>query len=88
MDIPRNPPNPERDAAIKARQNVAGKFGLVLGCVAAIVAMTLNFYWNGLPSDFIALAFYVLIAALNLPIGISLGLLFEKWSRPKNLRLK
>jgi hypothetical protein len=88
VDILRNPPNPERDAQIRYRQQVAGKFGFIIGCAAAIIAVTLNFYWNGLPADFVGLAFYVLIAALNLPIGIGIGLLFEKWSRPKSLRRK
>ncbi|HXT14107.1 MAG TPA: hypothetical protein VN706_00665 [Gemmatimonadaceae bacterium] len=88
MDILRNPPNPERDAQIKSRQQLAGKFGFILGCVASVAALGLNFYWKGVPEEFIGLAFYVLIAALNMPIGIMIGLLFEKWSRPKDLRPK
>ena len=86
MDIPRNPPNPERDAAIKARQDVAGRVGFALGCIAAIAAVTINVYRSPRPYTFLSLALAVLMAALNVPIGIMLGLAGEKVTRPKNLR--
>ncbi len=86
MDIPRNPPNPERDAEIKARQNLAGKFGFILGCVAAVIAVSLELWLTVWPLTFLSLATAVLMAALNVPIGILLGLAGERLTRPKHLR--
>lgn len=86
VDIPRNPPNPERDAEIKARQDMAGKYGFILGCVAAVVAVAYNLYVTEHDLSFVSLALAVLIAALNMPIGIMLGLAGEKVTRPKKLR--
>jgi len=88
VDIPRNPPNPERDAQIRDRQNVAGKFGFVLGCVAAIIAVSINLYRAPRPLTFLSLAISALLAALNMPVGIMLGLWGEKLTRPKHLRPK
>jgi len=88
VDIPRNPPNPERDAQIKARQDVAGRFGFILGCVAAVAAVSVNLWRAPRPFSFISLALAVLMAALNVPIGIMLGLFGERVTRPKNLRPK
>lgn len=88
MDIPRNPPNPERDAQIKFRQHLAGKFGFILGCVAAIIAVAINLYRAPKPISVLSLAISVLLAALNMPIGIMLGLWGERVTRPKNLRPK
>jgi hypothetical protein len=86
VDIPRNPPNPERDAAIKSRENLAGKTGFILGCIAAIVALSLNLYRAPRPYSLLSLALAILMAALNMPIGIMLGLFGEKMTRPKRLR--
>jgi hypothetical protein len=86
VDIPRKPPEAEREAAIKARQNVAGKFGFILGCIAAVIAVTMNVMRAPRPMSFLSLALAVLMAALNMPIGIMLGLLGEKVTRPKSLR--
>jgi hypothetical protein len=86
VDIQRFPRNPNRDAIIKARQHVAGKFGFMLGCVAAIAAVSINLYRSPRPFTFIALALAVLLAALNMPVGIGLGLLAEKLTRSRDLR--
>lgn len=86
VDILRNPPNPERDAAIKARQDVAGRTGFILGCAAAVVAVTLNLYRADRRFTLLDLVMFVLMAALNMPFGIMLGLLGERITRPKNLR--
>jgi hypothetical protein len=86
VDIPRNPPDPERDALIKARQDLAGRFGFILGCLAAVSALVVNLYRAPKPYTFISLAMAVLMAALNMPIGIMLGLLGEKVTRPKKKR--
>jgi hypothetical protein len=86
LDILRNPPNPEREAAIKARQDVAGRAGFTLGCIAAVAAVTLNLWRSPRPYTFLSLALAVLMAALNMPLGIMLGLGGEKLTRPKHLR--
>jgi hypothetical protein len=86
VDIPRKPPESEREEMIKARQNVAGRFGFILGCIAAVVAVSLNVLRAPHPMSFVSLAMAVLMAALNMPIGIMLGLFGENATRPKNLR--
>jgi hypothetical protein len=86
MDILRNPPNPERDAAIKARQDIAGRAGFILGITAAVAAVTLIIIRAEQPFTFLSLTTAVLMAALNMPIGIMLGLFGERVTRPKNLR--
>jgi len=86
MDILRNPPNPERDAAIKARQDFAGRTGFIFGCTAAIAAVTIMIVRADQAFTFLSLTTAVLMAALNLPIGILLGLFGERITRPKNLR--
>jgi hypothetical protein len=76
-------PSPnDRDALIKARQSVAGKFGFVLGCVAAIAAAGINLWRAPRPFTVAAVALAILMAALNIPFGIALGLLGERITRP------
>ena len=86
MDILRNPPNRERDDAIKARQDVAGRAGFTLGCIAAISAVAINLYRSPEGFTFLSIAMAVLMAALNMPVGIMLGLAGEKLTRPRHLR--
>ena len=81
VDIPRR--RPEDDPAIKARQDAAGKTGFVLGCFAAIAALVINLVRTERPYEFLSLLIAVLMAALNIPFGIMLALLAEKWTRPK-----
>ena len=84
MDIPRLPP--EDDPRIKARQSVAGRFGFILGCIAAASAIGINLYRAPRPWDLLAVMIAVLMAALNMPLGILLGLLGEKLTRPRRNR--
>jgi hypothetical protein len=84
VDIPRLPP--EDDPRIKARQSVAGRFGFILGCIAAATAIGINLYRTPRPWDWLAVMIAVLMAALNMPLGIMLGLLGEKLTRPKRKR--
>jgi hypothetical protein len=86
VDIPRNPPDPERDAEIRARQDLAGKFGFTLGCIAAVIAVSLELWFTVWPLTFLSFATAVLMAALNMPFGIILGLAGERLTRPKHLR--
>ena len=81
MDIPRRPP--EDDPQIKSRVNTAGRFGFALGCIAAIAAISINLWRSSGEWNFLALATAVLMAALNVPLGIMLGLWGEKVTRPK-----
>jgi hypothetical protein len=75
-------PNNDRDALIKARQNLAGRFGFVLGCIAAVAAATINLWRVPRPVSLTSVALAVLMAALNIPFGIALGLIGERITRP------
>ncbi|HEY4303615.1 MAG TPA: hypothetical protein VGM82_04075 [Gemmatimonadaceae bacterium] len=86
MDILRNPPNPEREAAIRSRQDFAGRTGFIFGCTAAVAAVSIIVLRAPGPFTFLSLATAVLMAALNMPIGISIALLGERFTRPKRLR--
>jgi hypothetical protein len=86
VDIQRHPRNPNREAVIKARQDVAGRFGFILGCIASIAAVSINLYRTPRPYELVPMALAVLMAALNMPIGIGLGLLGERVTRPRDLR--
>jgi hypothetical protein len=81
VDIPRRPP--DDDPRIKARVNTAGRLGFVFGCIAAIAAITINLWRSPGNRDFLTVATAVLMAALNVPLGIALGLWSEKITRPK-----
>ena len=84
MDVPRR--KPEDDPRIKARIDAAGRFGFTLGCVAAVAAVTINLIRAPRPYSFVSLVLAILMAALNLPFGIMLGLLGERLTRPKDKR--
>ena len=84
MDLPRR--KPEDDPRIKARIEAAGRFGFTLGCIAAVPAVTINLIRAPRPYSFISLLLAVLMAALNIPFGIMLGLLGERLTRPKEKR--
>jgi hypothetical protein len=86
VDIQRNPRRPNREAIVKARQDTAGRFGFILGCIATLAAVSMNLYRAPRPLSFLSVAFAVLMAALNMPIGIGLGLLGERITRPRDLR--
>jgi len=84
VDLPRR--KPEDDPRIKARIDAAGRFGFTLGCVAAVAAVTINLIRAPRPYSAISLILAVLMAALNVPFGIMLGLLGERLTRPKDKR--
>ena len=84
MDLPRR--KPEDDPRIKARIDAAGRFGFTLGCVAAVAAVTINLIRAPRPYSLLSLVLAVLMAALNIPFGIMLGLLGERLTRPKDKR--
>ena len=69
------------DPVLGARRQMAGRVGFMMGCIAAIVAATINFVRAPRPlSPGIGLLI-VLVAALNIPLGIAIGLLGERLSR-------
>jgi hypothetical protein len=86
VDLPRR--KPEDDPAIKARLNMAGRTGFILGCIAAVVALIINLSQMPRPFDLLSLLVAVLISALSVPLGITLGLLAEKWTRPRTTKSK
>ena len=86
MDIQRKKGD---DNEIKARQNIAGRFGFVLGCVAAVAAIGINMWRAPRPWTLSSISLAVLMAALNIPLGIGLGLLGERLTRePRDNRRK
>jgi hypothetical protein len=76
----------DREKQIKARKSAAGRFGFILGCVAAVVAASINLYRAPRPLTLSSFALAVLMAALNVPLGIAFGLLGELMTRPEELR--
>ena len=79
MDKPRKSSSEELE--IKARKNIAGRFGFVLGCVAAVAAIGINMWRAPRPWTLSSVTLAVLMAALNIPLGIGLGLLGERLTR-------
>ena len=75
-------PDDRHEREIKKRQNAAGKFGFVLGCIAAFAALAINLFRAPRPWTLYSIALAVLMAALNVPLGIALGLLGERMTRP------
>ena len=69
------------DPELKARRQTAGRIGFIMGCIAAIVAATINFVRAPRPLSAGIALLIVLIAALNIPLGIGIGLLGERLSR-------
>src|SRR3954469_24059334 len=79
VDIPRRPP--EDDPQIKSRVDTAGRFGFALGCIAAVAAVSINFYRSSGEWSVLSTMTAVLMALLNVPLGIALGLWGEKLTR-------
>jgi hypothetical protein len=72
---------------VRTRKQIAGRIGFTMGCVAAVVAATINFLRAPRPLTIGIGLLIVLVAALNIPLGIAMGLLGE-WvtrasSRPR-----
>jgi uncharacterized membrane protein len=69
------------DTVLRARRQTAGRVGFAMGCVAAIVAAIINFLRAPRPISAGIALLIVLVAALNIPLGIAIGLLGERLSR-------
>jgi len=76
----------DREKLIKTRKSAAGRFGFILGCIAAIVALSINLYRAPRPLTVSSVILATLMAALNVPLGIAFGLLGEVMTRPDELR--
>ncbi|HEY7236936.1 MAG TPA: hypothetical protein VH539_22440 [Gemmatimonadaceae bacterium] len=70
-------------AEFQARKQTAGRVGFAMGCVAAVVAAAINFARAPRPLTLGVTLLIVLVAALNIPLGIAVGLVGERLSRPR-----
>ena len=68
--------DPLRDD-VHARKQIAGRIGFTMGCIAAAVAAAINFMRAPRPLTTGIGLLIVLVAALNIPLGIAMGLLGE-----------
>lgn len=71
-----SPRDPLRDD-VQVRKQVAGRIGFTMGCIAAAVAAAINFVRAPRPLTLGLGLLIVLVAALNIPLGIAMGLLGE-----------
>jgi hypothetical protein len=71
-----SPRDPLRDD-VRVRKQVAGRIGFTMGCIAAAVAAAINFVRAPRPLTLGLGLLIVLVAALNIPLGIAMGLLGE-----------
>ena len=70
-----------RTAQWQARKQTAGRVGFAMGCVASVVAAAINFMRAPRPVTPGIALLIALVAALNIPLGIAIGLLGERLSR-------
>lgn len=77
MTTPRDPLRED----VHARKEIAGRIGFTMGCIAAVVAATINFVRAPRPLTLSIGLLIVLVAALNIPLGIAMGLLGERVTR-------
>ena len=72
---------PSSPGTIASRQSAAGRAGFALGCLAAIITSVINLMRAPRPLSLGVVILSLLIAALNIPLGIALALLVERLSR-------
>jgi hypothetical protein len=68
---------------IERRQNAAGRFGFILGCIATVFAFAISLFRAPKPLTPMTILLAGLMAAINVPVGITLGLLGERLTRMK-----
>jgi hypothetical protein len=71
------------EAEIEARKGAAGRFGFILGCVATVLAFGIELFVAPKPLLPMTIVTAGLMAALNVPLGIVLGLIGERMTRQK-----
>ena len=69
------------DDEIETRKAASGRFGFILGCVAAVLAFGIELFVAPKPLVPMTIVTAALMAALNVPLGIVLGLLGERMTR-------
>ena len=69
------------ESEIEGRKNAAGKFGFILGCIAAVLAFVIELFIAPKPMSLMTVLTAALMAALNVPFGIALGLIGERLTR-------
>jgi hypothetical protein len=69
------------DTEIDERKNAAGRFGFILGCIATALAFGIELFIAPKPIAPMTVLTAALMAALNVPFGIILGLLGERMTR-------
>jgi carbamate kinase len=74
-------PRDVKDAEVDERRQMAGRIGFSMGCIAALVAAAINFVRAPRPLSAGISVLIVLVAALNIPLGIAIGLLGERVTR-------
>ena len=68
---------------IDRRINAAGRFGFLLGCIAALLAFGILMFRVPKPVTWLTVLTAGLMAAINIPLGITMGLLGERFTRNK-----
>jgi hypothetical protein len=66
---------------IEARKSAAGRFGFILGCVATVLAFGIELFVAPKPLLPMTIVTAGLMAGLNIPLGIVLGLIGERMTR-------
>jgi hypothetical protein len=66
---------------IDRRIHAAGRFGFVLGCIAALLAFAILMFRVPKPVGFLTVLTAILMAAMNIPLGIAMGLIGERMTR-------
>ena len=70
-----------KTSEFQARKQTAGRVGFAMGCVAAVVAAAINFTRAPRPITIGIALLILLVAALNIPLGIAVGLVGERLTR-------
>ena len=71
------------DDEIEGRRSASGRFGFILGCVAALLAFGIELFVAPKPLQPMTILTAALMAALNVPFGIVLGLVGERLTRQR-----
>jgi hypothetical protein len=80
----KNQPDSSPPPAVAERQNAAGRAGFALGCLAFAITSVLNLMRAPRPLSLGVVFLSLLIAALNIPLGIALALLVERLTRSQS----